>query len=241
MLSSWPYGPNDPDQQDRVADAHLVAALSTVSRAAGAANLKTVPKLGGTGCSGFRSCCAADEVDGDPKGMPQARSKMPSARPRQRQSPQCFSLAREQPPPPRFTSWRTCEADGLPKFRPLWDAPAINLRRLLNLAFAVFVTAGLALAPMAAPAAAARARSGSMTDMSMSADMPCCPDEQKSKDCQDCPLIAMCILKTAQAAPSTATALPLRHPVRTTHSFRDDVLVDGLDRPPPDHPPRNLA
>lgn len=113
----------------------------------------------------------------------------------------------------------------------------MNLRRLLNLAFAVFVTAGLTLAPMAG---AARAQSDNINDTSMSADMPCCPDEQKSKNCQDCPLIAMCILTTAQAAPSTATALPLRHPVRTTHSFRDDVLVAGLDRPPPDQPPRSL-
>ena len=116
----------------------------------------------------------------------------------------------------------------------------MNLQRLLNLAFAVFVTAGLALAPMAAPAGAAHTQSGSMTDMAMSADMPCCPDEQKSKDCQDCPLIATCILKTTQAGPSAIASLPLRHPVRTTHSFRDDVLAAGLDRPPPDHPPRNL-
>jgi hypothetical protein len=116
----------------------------------------------------------------------------------------------------------------------------MNLQRLLNLAFAVFVTAGLALAPMTAPATAAHPQSDSMIDMTMSADMPCCPDEQKSKDCQDCPLIAMCILKTAQAGPSVIASLPLRHSVRTTHSFRDDVLVGGLDRPPPDHPPRNL-
>src|SRR5215207_1370273 len=100
----------------------------------------------------------------------------------------------------------------------------MNIQRLLNLALAVFVTAGLALAPMAAPALGADAQSGSMSDTAMSADMPCCPDEHKSKDCQDCPLMAMCILKTAQARPSTVAAMPLRHPVRTTHSFRDDVL-----------------
>jgi hypothetical protein len=117
----------------------------------------------------------------------------------------------------------------------------MNLRRFLNLTFAVFVTAGLTFAPMAAPAAAATTHEGGMTDMSMSADMPCCPDEQKSKDCQDCPLVAMCILKTAQAGPAATAALPLRHPVRTTHSFSDDLLMAGLDRPPPDHPPRALA
>jgi hypothetical protein len=117
----------------------------------------------------------------------------------------------------------------------------MNLQRLLNMAFAAFVTAGLALAPMAAPAAAAHPQPGSTTDMAMSADMPCCPDEQKSKDCQDCPLIALCILKTAQAGSSTIAALPLRHPLRTTHSFRDDIVAAGLDRPPPDYPPRNLV
>jgi hypothetical protein len=117
----------------------------------------------------------------------------------------------------------------------------MNLRGLLRVAFAVLVTAGLTLAPLAAPAAAAQARSDSMSDMSVSADMPCCPDEQKGKDCQDCPLVAMCVLKTAQAGPSEAAALPLRHAIRTTHFVADDLFGDGLTRPPPDQPPRSLA
>jgi hypothetical protein len=115
------------------------------------------------------------------------------------------------------------------------------MRRLLKIAFAVFVTLGLALAPLAAPAAAAQARADGMTDMSMSSDMSCCPDEQKSKDCQDCPLVAMCVLKTAQAGPSEAAALPLRHAIRTTHLVADDVIGDGLTRPPPHQPPRTLG
>ena len=117
----------------------------------------------------------------------------------------------------------------------------MDFRRLLNLAIAVFVTVGLAVAPLAAPAVAAQSQAAGMMDMSMSSDMPCCPDEQKSKDCQDCPLVAMCMLKTAQAGPSVTAALPVRHAIRTSHSVLDDVLADGLDRPPPDHPPRNLA
>src|SRR6476620_5649115 len=117
----------------------------------------------------------------------------------------------------------------------------MNPRRLLNLALAVLVTAGLAVAPLVTPAAAAHPRTAGMMDMSMSADMPCCPDEQKSKDCQDCPLVAMCILNAAQAGPSATVALPLRHGIRTTHAVPDDVVSDGLDRPPPDHPPRSLA
>jgi hypothetical protein len=115
------------------------------------------------------------------------------------------------------------------------------MRRLLKIVFAFFVTLGLALAPLAAPAAAAQARLDGMSDMSMSADMTCCPDDQKSNDCQDCPLVAMCVLKTTQAGPSEAVALPLRHAIRTTHSVADDAVGDGLVRPPPDQPPRTLA
>ncbi|WP_247563019.1 MULTISPECIES: hypothetical protein [unclassified Bradyrhizobium] len=117
----------------------------------------------------------------------------------------------------------------------------MNLRGLLRVAFAVLVTAGLTLAPLAAPAAAAQARLDGMSGMSMSADIPCCPDEQKSNDCQDCPLVAMCVLKTAQAGPSEAAALPLRHAIRTTHLVADDLVGDSLTRPPPDQPPRTLA
>ena len=117
----------------------------------------------------------------------------------------------------------------------------MDFRRLLNLAFAVLLTAGLTLEPMAAPAAVATTHDVGMTDMEMSADMPCCPDGEKSKDCQDCPLVAMCILKTAQVGPVATVALPLRRAIRTTHAVRDDVFVAGLDRPPPDHPPRILS
>jgi len=117
----------------------------------------------------------------------------------------------------------------------------MDFRRFLNLALAAYVTVGLAVAPLGAPAIAALPHAGGMADMSMSADMPCCPDEQKSKDCQDCPLIAMCVLKTAQAGPSLALALPARYAIRTAHSVLDDAPADGLDRPPPDQPPRILA
>ena len=113
------------------------------------------------------------------------------------------------------------------------------LRRLLNLVLAVLVTAGLAMAPLVAPAAAAQGAGAGMTEMSMSADMACCPD-QKSTDCQDCPLIAMCVLQSAQAGAPTIAALPLRYAVRTTHVVLEDTLAAGLDRPPPDHPPRTL-
>ena len=120
------------------------------------------------------------------------------------------------------------------------------LRRLITRLLAMSIIAGLAFAPLAVPAAAKALAAAGMVDhmagmSSMSADMPCCPGEQNSKDCQDCPLIAICMLKTVQAGPSLTAAMSLRHAVRTTHSVRDDILADGLNRPPPDHPPRFLA
>ena len=113
------------------------------------------------------------------------------------------------------------------------------LHRLIARFLAVSVIAGLILAPLVTPVALKAAEVGGMS--SMSADMPCCPDEQKIRDCQDCPLVAICALKTAQPGPSPTEVLPVRHAIRTVHSVLDDVLADGLKRPPPDHPPRNLA
>lgn len=116
----------------------------------------------------------------------------------------------------------------------------MNLRRLLNLVLAVFVTAGLALAPLVAPTAAAQARTAGMAEMSMSEDMPCCPD-QNTMDCQGCPLMAICVLQTVQAGAPSVAALPLRYAIRTAHRVHDDAPAIGLDRPPPDHPPRTLT
>jgi hypothetical protein len=117
-------------------------------------------------------------------------------------------------------------------------------RLFITRLLAISIVAGLAAAPVAAPAAmqASIMHAAMSAEMSsMAADMPCCPDEQKSKTCTDCPVIAICVLTTAQVAPPETSALPVRHAVRTAHALRDDVFADGLDRPPPDQPPRNLA
>jgi len=114
----------------------------------------------------------------------------------------------------------------------------MDFRRLFNLALAVFVTVGLALAPLAAPMAATPAQPAGMTDMSMSAEMPCCPDEQKSKDCQDCPLVAMCMLTIAQAEPSPTNGIQVSFEARRLSFAFEDIVADGLVGVPPDHPPR---
>jgi hypothetical protein len=117
---------------------------------------------------------------------------------------------------------------------------------------AIAIVVGLAVAPAAAPlamrASMADMMAAGISDMSsmadassMAADMTCCPDEQKGKTCTDCPLTAMCVLATVQAAPPTMAALLVRQAVRSAHTVLDEATADGLDRPPPDQPPRNLA
>jgi hypothetical protein len=121
-------------------------------------------------------------------------------------------------------------------------------RLFITRLLAIAIVVGLAVAPVAAPVAMQASMPAGMMDMSsmadvssMAADMPCCPDEQKSGTCTDCPVIAMCVMTTALAAPPATSAFPVRHAVHATHALRDDVFADGLSRPPPDQPPRNLA
>ena len=117
----------------------------------------------------------------------------------------------------------------------------MGFRRLLNFALAVFVIAGLVAAPLVTPVAAKPLSNSEMTGMAaMSADMPCCPDKQKSNDCHDCPVVAMCV-SSMQAMPVAAVAILIRHPTRALLVSFDDIISEGLDRPPPDQPPRNLA
>ena len=120
----------------------------------------------------------------------------------------------------------------------------MNVRQLFKLLLALLVTAGLTIAPLATPATAGHAVSAGMmqmaADMDMSADTPCCPDKQKSGDCQDCPLIAICMLKVLQTGPST-NAVAMGLPAHEQFHSLDDVMADELARPPPDHPPRSLA
>ena len=115
----------------------------------------------------------------------------------------------------------------------------MDLRRLFGLLLAVFVIAGLVAAPLVTPAAAKRLAAAEMTDMTaMSGDMPCCPDGQKSNNCRDCPLVAMCMLNIAQAEPSLTNGIQVSFQIRRLSFALDDLIADGLIGSPPDHPPR---
>jgi hypothetical protein len=115
----------------------------------------------------------------------------------------------------------------------------MNLRRLIGRLLAVFVIVGLVAAPLVTPAAAKRLPVGEMSDMAdMSGDMPCCPDGQKNNSCQDCPLVAMCMLTIVQAEPSLTNGIQVSFQTRRLSFALVDLIADGLVGAPPDHPPR---
>jgi hypothetical protein len=113
--------------------------------------------------------------------------------------------------------------------------------RLIGRLLAIFAVAGLLASPAVTSAIAKPLPGLDMGDMSASADMPCCPDTQKSNNCQDCPLHAMCTLSIAQLAPSLANRIHEPLPTRRSFLVFDDLIADGLDGRPPDHPPRILV
>ncbi|HEX2363749.1 MAG TPA: hypothetical protein VHJ00_01790 [Bradyrhizobium sp.] len=124
----------------------------------------------------------------------------------------------------------------------------MRLRRFANVWIMLLVAAGLLLAPLAAPimarpmshAASAGAQAMSMAD-EMADDMPCCPDRTKSKSCDSCPFVALCMLTVSLPAPSQAATLIERHPLRTAFAAHDDPLPAGLGAKPPDYPPRTIV
>src|SRR5882757_559255 len=115
----------------------------------------------------------------------------------------------------------------------------MNLHRLIGRLLAVFVIVGLVVAPLVSPVAAKRPAVGDMA--AMSDDMQCCPDGQKSSSCQDCPLVAMCMLTIAQAEPSPTSGIQVSFQARRLSFALVDVIAHGLIGAPPDHPPRILT
>lgn len=124
----------------------------------------------------------------------------------------------------------------------------ITIRQLL----AIFMIAGLVLAPLSRPVMAGTASDASASastmadeamadDMSMSAtvdkmvnDMPCCPSPG---DCDKCMFMAACMTKCF-AGMSVAIFHPLMAVSARIAPLRNDSWPDSLGRSPLDHPPR---
>ena len=117
----------------------------------------------------------------------------------------------------------------------------IHISRLL----AVFLIAGLVFAPLAARARADLPTSVAVAAMveeaaAMAKDMPCCPEKSAPADCADCPLMAICMVKTLQAQPPASVALiaPVVLRMRLPAS---DPEAESLGLSPPPRPPRSLV
>jgi hypothetical protein len=116
---------------------------------------------------------------------------------------------------------------------------SIHLCRLL----AVFLIAGLVVAPLSARANAGASAAGtSMShDMTaMPADMPCCPDKSGPPDCDQCPLMAVCAVTTLQA-PVPAGVTEIQPTTLRMLIPGSDPEADGVGHSPPPKPPRSLV
>jgi len=129
----------------------------------------------------------------------------------------------------------------------------ITIRRLL----AIFMIAGLVLAPLARPAMAGPMSDASMPDASMSAmtedmsasaaddaamdEMPCCPSKAPTPiGCDKCVLMAVCMDKCFTGLSAASFCQADVASVRTLLP-QNDFRPDGLGHPPPEHPPRTLV
>jgi hypothetical protein len=131
----------------------------------------------------------------------------------------------------------------------LWDFAVMRFRAVMRWLLVVAIATGVAIGP-AAPMMAAASPSpmatmtAAMADedgMQMADSMPCCPDQTKAKDCDSCPFVALCMLSISLPVPSSTGVLIERHPLRTSFAAIDDLLIDGLNAKPPDHPPRTIV
>jgi hypothetical protein len=118
---------------------------------------------------------------------------------------------------------------------------SIHLCRLL----AVLVIVGLVIAPLTARANTGATASMAMTSMSddrapMSEDMPCCPDKSAPVDCDQCPLMALCVSTTLQA-PLPADVAEIEAITLRMLLPGSDPEVESVGYSPPPKPPRSLV
>ncbi|WP_197427486.1 hypothetical protein [Bradyrhizobium retamae] len=133
----------------------------------------------------------------------------------------------------RFPSWAGMCETGSVKY-------SIHLCQLL----AIFVIISLVIAPLTA-----RANTGAMAPMAMTAtsddaamsdDMPCCPEKSAPVDCDQCPLMALCVSTTLQA-PLQAGIAGIQPVTLRTLLPGSDPEVESLGYSPPPKPPRFLV
>jgi hypothetical protein len=117
----------------------------------------------------------------------------------------------------------------------------VNISMHLGRLLAIFLIAGLVLAPLSVPTNAAKdtVRGAATAMAGMSADMPCCPDKSAPMDCDQCPLMAICMVQIFQE-PSSAGVIELRPVTVRLLAPRSDPEAESLGQHPPPRPPRLL-
>ncbi|MBR1285657.1 hypothetical protein JQ597_26755 [Bradyrhizobium sp. AUGA SZCCT0177] len=114
---------------------------------------------------------------------------------------------------------------------------SIHLSRLL----AIFVIAGLVFAPLSRPANAGNGVAMTApVAAEMAAEMPCCPDKSVPMDCDQCPLMALCMV-TNFHAPSPVGMIEIRPVTVRLLAPGSDPEADSLGQHPPPRPPRSLV
>ena len=125
---------------------------------------------------------------------------------------------------------------------------SFTIRRLL----AIFVIAGLALAPVSRPVMAEMSSDVSMPAMAdemspsamtdeMASDMPCCPSKAPTPvGCDKCVFMAACTSLGIVGMSSAVVHLFLTASDDVA-SLQNDSWPEGLGHPPPEHPPRTLV
>jgi hypothetical protein len=143
----------------------------------------------------------------------------------------------------------------------LWDFVGVKRQITIRRLLAVFMIAGLVLAPLSRPVMAGMASDAMASDASMPAmaedmsmavsadmmandmtasDMPCCPSKAPSPlECDKCIFMAACATKCFSGLSAAVFHPVLAVSVRIV-PLRNESWPDSLGYPPPDHPPRTL-
>lgn len=87
-------------------------------------------------------------------------------------------------------------------------------------------------------AASAPIAAAEMADMA--ADMPCCLDKSLPMDCDQCPLMALCMVTTFHQ-PAPAGVIEIRAVTMRLLAPHSDPQGESLGQHPPPRPPRSLV
>jgi hypothetical protein len=121
---------------------------------------------------------------------------------------------------------------------------AMQVRRTIFRALAIVLIGTLVFAPLAVSAASAvgaddgAAYAAAMDMASAAADEMPCHHEQMPDTGKHCPYMAICIALCCQGVAPVQAMLPIPALAATRLSPSSQTRLDGIELPPPSHPPK---